>query len=37
MHGMAEKNLITNTISGHHRGDTVICAVPKVAFFKERT
>jgi hypothetical protein len=37
MHGFADKNLIRNTITARQYGCTVLCAAPKIAFFKERT
>mgnify|MGYP006902921461 CR=1 FL=1 len=37
MHGFADKNLITNAITARLDGCTVLCAVPNIAFFKERT
>ncbi len=37
MNGFADKKLICNKTTARQIGDAGFCAVPKVAFFKERT
>ena len=37
MNGFADKKLICNAFTARRKGDAGFCAVPKAAFFKERT